>query len=118
MDFPFTSDGCSAVLDLDQRACCIRHDWAYWKGGGWRDRLKADNELYRCIRTTSRYRWLAPIRWFGVRIGGLKFWRVERVSWNFGWKNFQSRGEVGAFTESSESPKFAALLKGARAAAA
>ena len=33
MDKPFRTDGCSVVADLDMRACCIVHDWAYWQGG-------------------------------------------------------------------------------------
>ena len=111
MDKPFETDGCSLVADLDQRACCIRHDWAYWKGGSRKDRRNADNEFFQCIWKTSRFPILAPIRWFGVRVGGKKFWGIDGVSWNYGWKDFKLRGEEGPFTEKSELPKLIAALR-------
>ena len=102
MDKPFSTDGCTLVADLDQRVCCIWHDWAYWKGGSKEERRKADDEFFQCIWKTSKFRILAPIRWFGVRIGGKKFWKAPRVSWNYGWKKFEWRNEEGPITEASQ----------------
>ena len=113
MDKPFITDGCSLVADLDQRACCIRHDWAYWKGGSKKDRRKADDGFFRCIWKTSNFPILAPIRWFGVRIGGKKFWRVEGVSWNYGWNDFKRRDEEGPITEESQRSALIDALKAA-----
>ena len=31
----------------------------------------------------------------GVRIGGIKFWGIEGVSWNYGWNDFKWRDEEG-----------------------
>lgn len=102
MDKPFGTDGCTLVRDLDQRGCCILHDWAYWKGGSRKDRRRADNEFFRCIWKNSKYPILAPFRWLGVRIGGKKFWGVNRVSWNYGWDKFKWREEDGPITEASQ----------------
>ncbi len=110
MDSEFKTDGCSVVNDLDMRACCIRHDWAYWKGGSRKDRRKADRDFFNCIWKTSSFPILAPIRWFGVRIGGKKFWNAPGVSWNYGWNDFTWRNEEGPFTEESEKPKLLAAL--------
>lgn len=86
MDIEFTSDGCSVVPERDHKECCVRHDWLYWQGGSWRDRWRADREFLRCMRST-RYRWLAEIRWFGVRVGGSPLlhtpWR-----WGYGWRRY------------------------------
>jgi hypothetical protein len=111
MDEPFTTDRCSVVADLDQSACCISHDWAYWKGGSEEDRSRADREFFNCIWKTSRFPILAPIRWLGVRIGGKKFWRAPRVAWNYGWNDFEWRDEDGPITEASQRPVLIAALK-------
>ncbi len=111
MDEPFTTDRCSVVSDLDQSACCIKHDWAYWKGGPKEDRRTADAEFFNCIWETSKFPILAPIRWLGVRIGGKKFWRVPRIAWNYGWKDFEWRDEDGPITEASQRPVLLKALK-------
>ncbi len=111
MDKLFVTDGCSVVADLDQSACCIRHDWAYWKGGSKKDRRKADKEFFQCIWKTSNFPILAPFRWLGVRIGGARFWRRKGVSWNYGWNGFKWRDEEGPVTEESQRPKLIAALK-------
>ena len=84
MKHPFKSDGCSVVPDYDQQECCVRHDWLYWRGGTFRDRARADRELFECIRTTKSG-WLAPFRWFGVRIGGVGFLPFRKWRWGYGW---------------------------------
>lgn len=113
MDKPFTTDGCTLVNDLDQRACCILHDWAYWKGGSRKERRKADNAFFKCIVRESKYPILAPFRWLGVRIGGKKFWGVKGVSWNYGWNDFKWRDEDGPITEDSQREKLRKALEAA-----
>ena len=84
MERPFRSDGCGVVPDYDQQECCVRHDWLYWRGGSFRDRARADREFYECVRTTKSG-WLAPFRWFGVRIGGVGFLPFRKWRWGYGW---------------------------------
>lgn len=87
MDYPFTSDGCSVVADLDvgMRRACLLHDFRYWAGGTWRDRWRADAEFYRNIWEWSGYRWMACHRWLGVRIGGSPLIPARGVRWGYGW---------------------------------
>ncbi len=85
MEKEFSSDGCSVVRDYDQAECCVRHDWAYWQGGGFRDRIRADREFYRCVKKT-KHGWIAPLRWFGVRIGGFGLLPFFKWRWGYGWK--------------------------------
>ena len=85
MDYPFHSDGCSVVPDYDQTECCVRHDWLYWKGGGFKDRLVADEEFFECVKETQSG-WLAPFRWLGVRIGGVHVLPFRKWRWGYGWK--------------------------------
>ena len=52
---PFRTDGCSAFPDgtFEQNhlwlTCCTAHDYAYWKGGTYDQRMAADLELKRCV---------------------------------------------------------------------
>lgn len=58
---PEMSDGCSTpvlarVLDADLRAacrdcrdCCLAHDRAYYEGGPWAAKLRADVALFECV---------------------------------------------------------------------
>lgn len=89
-DFPFTTDGCSVVLDLDMRECCITHDKAYWMGGTRADRSKADRDFRICIQKHSRYSWLAWGRWIGVRIFAVG-WLPTPFRWGYGWQYPKSR---------------------------
>jgi len=75
----FTSDGCSGGMSVGWswlaehqphyrallgqappwEACCVIHDWAYWRGGsadGYARRLAADTELHRCVVATGQRR--------------------------------------------------------------
>ncbi len=113
MDKKFESDGCSVVPDYDQQECCVRHDWLYYQGGGFRDRLEADRQFYNCVKKTSTG-WLAGIRWFGVRIGGVGFLPFAKWRWGYGWKfprtkapaddrsEFPLEGEQARFEEALE----------------
>ena len=83
MDKEFTTDNCSVVPDYDQSECCVRHDWAYWKGGTIQERREADRKFLTCVKET-RSGWLAPFRWFGVRVGGIGLFPTE-FRWGYGW---------------------------------
>ncbi len=117
MDKPFGTDGCSVVADLDMKACCIVHDWAYWQGGTWRDRAKADREFYRCIKRHSRYRFLAGIRWLGVRIGAVGWLPFKKWRWGYGWKYPRTKApkkDESFETVEKNRPEFEKLLLQAR----
>lgn len=81
---PFRTDGCSMWPDGPYGGCCVDHDKVYWRGGRWRERLKADNDLFHCVKAHSRLGILmAAAMWIGVRFGGSPFlptpWR-----WGYG----------------------------------
>lgn len=81
----FKTDGCSLWPDGNYRDCCVEHDRAYFIGGGLKDRRKADNELFNCVRAKGRAynKVVAPFIWFGVRIGGIG-WLPTPFRWGFG----------------------------------
>ena len=120
MDEPFETDGCSVVEDYDQQECCVRHDWLYWQGGSIRDRWRADRAFYQCV-TGSRFGWLlAPIRWFGVRVGGIGFLPFPDWRWGYGWKYPRSKApknDNSPYTAETQSEieTLNARLKAARA---
>lgn len=81
----FKSDGCSHFPDGDYLDCCVRHDLAYSKGGSWKARWRADNQLRKCVAAKNGW-WhkpLAPVMWAGVRIGGVSFLPTP-FRWGFG----------------------------------
>lgn len=81
----FKSDGCSVFPDGDYQYCCVEHDLAYFKGGTWRERLIADNKLFKCVNGKKDW-WhkvVAPMMWAGVRIGGVPFLPTP-FRWGFG----------------------------------
>lgn len=91
----FKSDGCSLFPDGKYRDCCVQHDKVYYFGGSCKQRLQADNQLFKCV--ASKKGWyhkvfIAPVMWLGVRIGGVSFLPTP-FRWGFG-KN-----------KSKESPK-------------
>ena len=81
----FKSDGCSLFPDGDYRHCCVEHDLTYFKGGTGRERLKADNKLFRCVKNTKGWwhKLIAPVMWAGVRVGGVSFLPTP-FRWGFG----------------------------------
>lgn len=86
---PFTSDGCSAFPDGTFKDsdkwlnCCITHDKAYWLGGTYEERLKADDDLKACIESVGDKK-LAKLMWAGVRVGGSPYW-FSSFRWSYGW---------------------------------
>ncbi len=86
---PFTSDGCSAFPDgtLAQNTlwltCCTAHDYAYWQGGSYDERLQADHELESCVKKVGEP-YIAKLMLAGVRVGGSPFFPTS-FRWGYGW---------------------------------
>ncbi len=86
---PFTSDGCSGFPDgtFEHRdlwhKCCTAHDYAYWKGGSYQERLDADNELRSCVSSVGEEK-IAKLMLAGVRVGGSPFFPTS-FRWGYGW---------------------------------
>jgi hypothetical protein len=66
---PFTSNGCSGFREARFFSCCFVHDFAYWSGGTWSERSKADRNLWSCVFTISGERAVADIGYFLLRLG-------------------------------------------------
>jgi hypothetical protein len=86
---PFTSDGCSAFPDgtLNQKelwlSCCTAHDYAYWQGGTYEDRLVADKQLQQCVVEVGEPQ-IAKLMLAGVRVGGSPYFPTS-FRWGYGW---------------------------------
>lgn len=86
---PFTSDGCSAFPDgtLEQKqlwlACCTAHDFSYWQGGTYEERLVADQELKQCVAAVGEPE-IAKLMLVGVRVGGSPYFPTS-FRWGYGW---------------------------------
>ena len=86
---PFTSDGCSAFPDgtLEQNKlwlkCCTAHDYAYWKGGTYDERLASDKALKKCVAEVGEPE-IALLMIAGVRVGGTPFLPTT-FRWGYGW---------------------------------
>jgi len=83
----FKSDGCSLFPDGAYRDCCVEHDLAYFNGGSWKMRWRADKKLFKCVAAKKgfEHKILAPLMWTGVRIGGVHFLPAP-FRWGFGIK--------------------------------
>lgn len=86
---PFSSDGCSAFPDGTVKqnelwlSCCQKHDFDYWKGGSYQERLASDNALEACVAGVGEPE-IALLMLAGVRVGGSPFWPT-RFRWGYGW---------------------------------
>lgn len=86
---PFTTDGCSSFPDGTRAQqslwinCCIRHDYAYWKGGTQAQRLAADKALQSCVAQVGEPE-IAALMLAGVRVGGSPYWPTS-FRWGYGW---------------------------------
>ena len=95
---PFTSDGCSsfpngtiAQSDL-WLSCCVAHDYAYWRGGSYDERLQADQELRSCVAKVGEPE-VAILMLAGVRVGGTPFLPTT-YRWGYGWSYPKFYGEL------------------------
>jgi hypothetical protein len=86
---PFESDGCSSFPDgtFQQNelwlGCCIDHDYAYWKGGTYEERVAADRTLRDCVTAVGEPA-IAQLMLAGVRVGGTPY-LPTRFRWGYGW---------------------------------
>lgn len=86
---PFTSDGCSAFPDgtIGQKnlwlACCQRHDFDYWQGGTYQQRLDSDQQLKQCVSEVGEPT-IAALMLAGVRVGGTPYLPTT-FRWGYGW---------------------------------
>lgn len=80
----FSTDGCTMWPDGAYRSCCEMHDYVYWRGGSFGDRLSADRDLRACV---SRLKGplMAWTMFLGVRVGGCFCWPVP-WRWGYGHK--------------------------------
>lgn len=86
----FSSDGCSAYPDKNHffgenkwSHCCLAHDMAYYIGGTFEEKERADEELSQCVAEES-FPLHGQLMKLGVTIGGTPkintSWR-----WGYGW---------------------------------
>ena len=86
---PFTSDGCSIFPDgtFEQKelwlSCCTAHDYAYWQGGTYENRLIADVQLQQCVAKVGEPQ-IANLMLTGVRVGGSPYLPTS-FRWGYGW---------------------------------
>lgn len=85
----FTSDGCSAFSDgsFQQKelwlTCCIQHDYDYWQGGTYQQRLMSDHALKTCVTDVGEPE-IAMLMLAGVRVGGTPYLPTQ-FRWGYGW---------------------------------
>ena len=86
---PFTSDGCSAFPEGTRQQkelwlqCCTAHDYAYWQGGTYSERMDADLALHQCVQQVGEES-IALLMLAGVRVGGSPFFPTD-FRWGYGW---------------------------------
>jgi len=91
---PFTTDGCSGGMSWVWRkvlkepppweGCCVRHDFAYLKGGSWSKKYFADKLLMNCVWKKG-YRLWAILIFLSVSFYGVR-WLPTPFRWGYGWK--------------------------------
>lgn len=95
---PFTSDGCSAFPNgtPEQKElwlkCCTAHDYDYWKGGTYEQRLASDKALKSCVAQVGEPG-IALVMLAGVRVGGTPFLPTT-FRWGYGWSYPRFYGEL------------------------
>jgi len=95
---PFTSDGCSSFPDgtFKQKElwlnCCEKHDFDYWKGGTYEDRVVSDNNLKQCVSEVGEPE-VAVLMLAGVRVGGTPYLPTS-FRWGYGWSYPKGYGEL------------------------
>ncbi|MGK0441397.1 MAG: hypothetical protein ACJA0N_001195 [Pseudohongiellaceae bacterium] len=95
---PFVSDGCSAFPDgtFDQKelwlGCCYAHDYSYWQGGTYDQRLVSDRQLQACVAEVGEPD-IALVMLAGVRVGGSPYFPTE-FRWGYGWSYPKLYGQL------------------------
>ena len=86
---PFVSDGCSAFPNgtFKQKelwlSCCHQHDFDYWQGGTYQQRLNSDKALKVCVSNLGKPK-VALLMLAGVRVGGTPYLPTT-FRWGYGW---------------------------------
>jgi hypothetical protein len=80
----FVGNGCTLWPDGNYRSCCEAHDRDYYRGGTGAERRASDKRLRDCVRGKG-HKYLAPLVYLGVRIGGVS-WLPTSFRWGFGQK--------------------------------
>ncbi|WP_390904022.1 hypothetical protein [Shewanella phaeophyticola] len=97
---PFTSDGCSVFPDgtFEQGelwlGCCQKHDFDYWKGGTFDERLASDKALRVCVAKVGQPQ-IALLMLAGVRVGGTPYLPTQ-FRWGYGWPYPRDYGALTA----------------------
>lgn len=88
---PFSSNGCSGFREARFFSCCYVHDLAYWAGGTFGDRRRADLGLRRCLVDVSGGdRILADFTYFLIRLGLVPAVVVDD-GWGRAWRPVNRR---------------------------
>ena len=82
-EFDFVTDGCSASPDGSWVECCIEHDFSYWCGGSYEERVEADRVLGECVAEKGYGTFHGAITELGVKIGGHPLFPF-RWRWGYG----------------------------------
>jgi hypothetical protein len=110
---PFETDGCSDFPNgtFHQNtlwlSCCIEHDYAYWQGGTYHERVVADKTLRDCVAAVGEPA-IAQLMLAGVRVGGTPY-LPTRFRWGYGWPfprgyralSEEERAQIKALEDSS-----------------
>ncbi|GEM_PF-2677282 len=84
---PFSTDGCSqspnGFREYQFVECCVAHDVAYWIGGTWDAKNRADQELALCIEKKAN-KTISQIYLKGVSVGGTAK-GINTFRWGYGW---------------------------------
>jgi len=97
---PFVSDGCSSFPNgtFEQQelwlSCCHKHDFDYWQGGTYQQRLNSDLELKACVAIIGEPE-IALLMLAGVRVGGTPY-LPTKFRWGYGWSYPRFYGELTA----------------------
>ena len=100
---PFTTDGCSSFPDGTSKQktlwlhCCQRHDFDYWQGGTYQQRLESDKRLEVCVVKVGQPK-IAALMYAGVRVGGSPYF-PSSFRWGYGWSYPRA---YGALTEQEQ----------------
>ena len=96
----FVSDGCSSFPNgtLAEKqlwlSCCQLHDYDYWKGGTYKQRLQSDKNLRLCVSKVGEPE-IALLMLAGVRVGGTPF-LPTKFRWGYGWPYPKFYAELSA----------------------
>ena len=82
---PFISNGCSGFREARFFSCCFVHDFAYWSGGTWTERRKADSTLRSCLGEISHNKPLAYVAYALVRMTTFSGAMID-FGWGRAWR--------------------------------